>query len=164
MIYDQHFKQVLLFAAIGLICCFKPARLFGEGREEWFSVLEKHCFNCHDGPDGKGDTDLDEAFYGDFATQTAVWEKVARQLRARQMPPLDRKRPSESEYETLATAIEKEIDTRAKANPNPGHTSALKRLTRTEFQNAIRDLLGIEIEVSALQYDCIILNHIKHIF
>ena len=78
-------------------------------QEKWLPQLEEYCLNCHEGPDEKGDTDLEEALFGDFSTQIAVWEKTARQLRARQMPPLDRKRPSDAQYDELAYAIESAI-------------------------------------------------------
>src|SRR5262249_9838565 len=78
------------------------------------------------------------------------WEKVARKLSARQMPPPGRKRPDERTYASFVGALEAELDRVAATRPNPGRTPTLRRLNRTEYQNAIRDLLALEIDAAAL--------------
>ena len=60
------------------------------------------------------------------------------------MPPVGRPRPNEATYERLASTLEVELDRVAQARPDPGRTVAFHRLNRTEYQNAIRDLLGVE--------------------
>ena len=66
------------------------------------------------------------------------------------MPPLGRDRPDEAAYERLASSLESSLDRLAAANPNPGRTETFRRLTRTEYRNAIRDLLSVDVEVAAL--------------
>jgi hypothetical protein len=81
---------------------------------------------------------------------TEVWEKVVRKLTARQMPPLGKARPDERTYESIVAALQSELDKIAAAAPNPGRTTTLRRLNRTEYQNAIRDLLALDVDATAL--------------
>src|SRR4030095_12858182 len=75
---------------------------------------------------------------------------VVRKLRARQMPPIGKERPDEASYDAVVAALEASLDRAAGAPPNPGRTGSLRRLTRTEYQNAIRDLLAVEVDGASL--------------
>ena len=66
------------------------------------------------------------------------------------MPPVGRPRPDERTYESFVAALEAELDRVAATRPNPGRTPTLRRLNRTEYQNAIRDLLALDIDAAAL--------------
>jgi mono/diheme cytochrome c family protein len=115
-----------------------------------FSFVDEYCLSCHDEDNKKGDLVL-EAFAGqDVARNPAVWEKVVRKLRARQMPPVGKDRPDDPVYDTVVRYLESSLDRAAAARPNPGRTAAIRRLTRTEYHNAVRDLLALDIDVSAL--------------
>jgi len=78
-----------------------------------------------------------------------VWEKVIRKLRVGSMPPQGMPRPEAGVLDGLATYLETSLDKAAAAKPNPGRVS-MHRLNRTEYANAIRDLLGLEIDPTAL--------------
>ena len=78
-----------------------------------------------------------------------AWEKVVRKLRARAMPPVGRPRPDRATYAVVAAALETALDRAGAADPNPGRTTT-HRLNRTEYANAIRDLLGLEVDGRAL--------------
>ena len=78
-----------------------------------------------------------------------AWEKVVRKLRARAMPPAGRPRPDKADYAAVASVLETALDQAAAANPNPGR-STTHRLNRTEYANAIRDLLALEVDGRAL--------------
>ena len=78
-----------------------------------------------------------------------AWEKVVRKLRARAMPPVGRARPDRATYAAVAAALETALDRAGAADPNPGRTTT-HRLNRTEYANAIRDLLGLEVDGRAL--------------
>src|SRR5262249_10706426 len=78
-----------------------------------------------------------------------IWEKVIRRLRVRSMPPAGLPRPSDAGYAALISALELPLDAAA-AHPNPGRTDTFRRLNRTEYQNAIRDLLAVEIDATPL--------------
>ncbi|HEY6329361.1 MAG TPA: DUF1587 domain-containing protein, partial [Blastocatellia bacterium] len=84
-----------------------------------------------------------------LSSNGAAWEKVLRKLRSREMPPPGMPRPDAATYGALVEFIESERDRLAEANPNPGHPT-LHRLNRTEYANAIRDLLAVEVDVAEL--------------
>ncbi len=112
--------------------------------------VEDYCVTCHDEEEKKGGLSL-EMVSTDVPQHQEVWEKVVRKLRARQMPPVGRKeRPNEATYDTTIRYLETSLDRAAAAHPNPGRTAAIRRLTRTEYQNAIRDLLALDVDVASL--------------
>ena len=66
------------------------------------------------------------------------------------MPPAGVRRPDERGYEQLLAYLEGELDRRAATTPDPGRTDTFRRLTRTEYQNAIRDLFAVDVDVTEL--------------
>ena len=72
------------------------------------------------------------------------------QLRSRAMPPVNMPRPDNATYDAVATWLETELDRAAAARPNPGRPADLHRLNRTEYANAVRDLLGVEIDPTSM--------------
>jgi len=116
----------------------------------WEDALARYCLDCHDSDSVKGSIDLEEALFSDIGEHSAVWEKTVWQLRSQQMPPEGKDRPDEQEYEKLARSLEAALDAHAQSHPDPGRTNSLRRLTRTEYANSIRDLFGFEIDVAAL--------------
>ena len=78
-----------------------------------------------------------------------AWEKVVKKLRAGTMPPQGAPRPDEATQAALVTWLETTIDRASAARPNPGRP-ALHRLNRAEYQNAIRDLLALDVDAAAL--------------
>ena len=84
------------------------------------------------------------------STDAELWERVIERLKAGSMPPAGRPRPGAEEARAAASWLEARIDLAAAANPNPGRTGSMHRLNRTEYGNAIRDLLAIEIDTAAL--------------
>lgn len=112
------------------------------------AVLDQYCVTCHNQKlktAGLMLDKLDLAHVGDNAEQ---WEKVVRKLRAGMMPPADLPRPNAMTYEALTVAIENELDRAAAANPHlpaPG----VHRVNRTEYANAIRNLLALNIDAAA---------------
>ena len=83
------------------------------------------------------------------ADDSVVWERVVRKLRTRTMPPPGVPRPDEPTYDALASWLESELDRASARNPNPGRP-VIRRLNRTEYANAIRDLLDLEVETSSI--------------
>jgi hypothetical protein len=125
-------------------------RAFGAGVEPVRTVVERYCLDCHDADTTKGDLNITAVLTEDAGRHPEVWEKVVRRLRGRQMPPLGKKRPDELTYDSTVSQIEKSLDRAAAERPNPGRTDTIRRLTRTEYQNAIRDLLALEIDAASL--------------
>lgn len=114
------------------------------------AVVEQYCVDCHNSGKKKGSLDLEKIGTGDIAAHSQAWEKVARRLRTRQMPPAEEKRPDEGTYSTVLAQLESSLDAAAALHPNPGRTDTFRRLNRTEYQNAIRDLLALDIDAAAL--------------
>jgi len=112
--------------------------------------VKQHCSECHNDKERSGGFSFDSHLKTSLTSETEVWEKAVRRLRARQMPPQEAERPTEEEYESAISIVEKELDVRYAADPRPGRTDTLRRLTRTEYRNAIRDLLALDIDVEAL--------------
>lgn len=115
------------------------------------AMKDNYCLDCHNASDEKAGLNLElldptEAKAGE-AWDTTTWEKIVKRLRARQMPPADAARPTEAEYIEMLDALESTLDESAAAFPQPGRTEAVRRLNRTEYRNAIRDLLAVNIDV-----------------
>src|SRR5437762_6925087 len=113
-------------------------------------VVKRYCVSCHNDRLKTGGLALDTVVAHDVGQNAEVWEKVLRKVRARQMPPIGMPRPDEAAYEAAISSLETSLDRAAAVNPNPGRTETLRRLNRTEYQNAIRDLLAVEVDVASL--------------
>src|SRR5688500_5134020 len=114
------------------------------------AVLNKYCAGCHSERAKQGNFVLSTLDAGNVAPDADRWELVIRKLRARSMPPAGRARPSESAYNQLVGHLETELDRVAAANPDPGRTDTFRRLNRTEYRNAIRDLLDLDIDAETM--------------
>ena len=108
------------------------------------AVLNRYCVSCHNEKLRTAGLALDKMDVGNVSAAADAWEKVVRKLRTRAMPPAGQLRPDEATYDAVAAQLETHLDRAAAASPNPGKLSAFHRLTRTEYRNAIRDLLALE--------------------
>ena len=113
-------------------------------------VINRYCVSCHSDRRKTGGLALETIAAREVDEHPDVWEKVLRKLRARQMPPIGMPRPDEATYDAVISSLEAALDRAAAAAPNPGRTATLRRLTRTEYQNSIRDLLALDIDVASL--------------
>ena len=84
------------------------------------------------------------------AAHAPSWEKVVVKLRAGLMPPSGIRRPAQPVIDEFASSVEAALDLAAEADPNPGRTESFHRLNRAEYQNAIRDLLSLDLDTTAL--------------
>jgi mono/diheme cytochrome c family protein len=114
------------------------------------SVVNQYCVSCHDADMKKGGLDLDRISRDDLTKHAEAWEKVVRKMRARQMPPVGKDRPPDKTFDEVVAKLTSALDRAAAKNASPGRTETFRRLTRTEYQNAIRDLLALEIDAAAL--------------
>src|SRR5439155_9802068 len=113
------------------------------------ALLDRYCISCHNEKLATAGLKLDKVDVAKIGTDGALWEKVVHKLRTGAMPPADRPRPDAPEYRSLITYLETELDRAAEAKPNPGRP-AIHRLNRLEYTNAIRDLIGINVDGEAL--------------
>ena len=107
------------------------------------SVLSTYCFSCHNQKSRTAGLALDQLPLADVSANSATWEKVVRKLRSGAMPPAGRPRPDAATYVAVASHLETALDRVAGTRPNPGRLPLLHRLTRTEYKNAVRDLLAL---------------------
>jgi hypothetical protein len=112
-------------------------------------LLQRYCLTCHNERARTGGLSLEGLDAGHPEMHVEVWEKAIRKLRAGLMPPAGAPRPARADLEALRGRLETSIDRAALATPDPG-TTALHRLNRTEYGNAIRDLLDLEIDPAAM--------------
>ena len=112
-------------------------------------VVTRYCVGCHNDRLKTQGLSLEHADVTHPTADPELWEKVARKLQARAMPPQGSRRPDEATYRTLEAAIEHPLDAAAVSHPNPGGP-ILHRLNRSEYANAVRDLLALDVDVTSL--------------
>jgi mono/diheme cytochrome c family protein len=114
------------------------------------SVVDTYCVSCHNDKLRTSGLSLEGVDTARPAANAEVWERVVTKLRAGAMPPAGRPRPDAKTYQTTTSWLESELDRAWLATPNPGRISAVQRLNRTEYNNAIRDLLALDVDVKPL--------------
>ena len=117
-----------------------------EGRQ----LMNRYCVTCHNErleTAGLNLAGLDVAHVGDAAE---TWESVIQKLRTATMPPSNRPQPPAADRQAMIAWLETSLNAAAAANPDPGRTETLRRLNRTEYENAIRDLLGLDVDAATL--------------
>src|SRR5688500_1922791 len=112
-------------------------------------VLNQYCVTCHNAQVKAGSLELQDKDLSQLGTHPAVWESVVRKLRTGMMPPPSARRPERATLDGVAAWLEAGLDRAAARAPNPGSPS-LHRMNRHEYANAVRDLLDLEVDVTAL--------------
>lgn len=136
---------LLAAAAIGVVAAGGQAAPPSVHR----ATLDKYCVTCHNARLRTASLLLDQADVDRPETGAAIWEKVLRKLRAREMPPAGAPHPDDATYSALTAYLETTLDSAAASHPNPGRPGAY-RLNRFQYANSIRDLLGLEIDAASL--------------
>ena len=113
-------------------------------------ALARYCITCHNERLATAGLLLDRVDIARVDRDPAVWEKVVRKLRTGLMPPDGRPRPDAATYAALVAHLETALDRAAQAASNPGWPAQIHRLNRAEYANAVRDLLGLEVDGRAL--------------
>src|SRR5450432_4042603 len=114
------------------------------------ALVNQYCVGCHSAKMKAGGLALDAIVADNVNLHPEAWEKVVRKLSARYMPPAGLPRPDERSYDAAVSSLVTSLDGAAAAKPDPGRTDTFRRLNRTEYQNAVRDLLAIDVDVAAL--------------
>ena len=132
---------------VGSASARRPAAPVTISAEKLSEVIDQYCVDCHNPQDLRGNLSLEGFDVAKAAENTHTAERMIRKLRAQMMPPPGVNRPSPDTLRALVETLENTIDRAAK--PNPG-TRTFQRLNRAEYENAVRDLFGIEIDASEL--------------
>ncbi len=137
-------RPTLLLVILGSAC-------FGQAQAP-SAVFTQYCVTCHNSRLKTAGLVLDPGELAHVSSNAEVWEKVIRKLRTNAMPPAGAPRPNQATYDSVATYLETELDKAAAAKPNPGKLPLLHRLSRTEYENAIRDLLAVDALPKEMDY------------
>ena len=112
--------------------------------------LDTYCITCHNQKLRTAGLTLDTLDVTRLGANAEVWERVIAKLRAGSMPPQGMPRADAATYRAIAITLENEIDHAWAASPNPGRIGAVQRLNRGEYNNAIRDLFALDLDVKPL--------------
>jgi mono/diheme cytochrome c family protein len=116
------------------------------------AMIKQYCFACHSSrapQPGNDPVNLEGASLENLLPQAATWERVLRKLSVRAMPPQGSPHPTEAEYGGFTTWLAASLDQAWKGKSTPGRY-VVHRLNRTEYANAIRDLLALDVDVTEL--------------
>jgi hypothetical protein len=114
------------------------------------AFVDKYCLSCHSARVKTAGLDLETLNLDAPGANGETWEKIIARLRAGSMPPPGRPRPDNATYHTVAGRLEDLVDRAWEAKPDPGRVAAVHRLNREEYNNVIRDLLAIDVDVRPL--------------
>ncbi len=114
------------------------------------AVLDEYCVVCHNQTTGTANLAFDTLNVTLPSAHPVTWEKVITKLRTGSMPPSGMPRPDRATYDAVATVLAASLDAAWAEDPYPGRINAIHRLNRTEYNNAIRDLLAIDLDVREL--------------
>lgn len=135
-----------LALAVGLTI---PALAQAQIPDKHVKMLDQYCSDCHNLDDFAGGLAFDLLDTDNLLPEAETWEKVLLKLKAGMMPPLGNDRPGEDQVSAFVAELEGSIDAAWEDNPNTG-APMLHRMNRTEYQNAIRDLLDLPIDATNL--------------
>lgn len=114
------------------------------------AIAARYCTTCHNDRVKAGELDLTKVNFDVPASSPDILEKVVAKLRFRAMPPSPAPKPDEATYKDLIDYLTGELDKHATVAPNPGRPAAVHRLNRTQYVNAVRDLLALEVDGPSL--------------
>jgi hypothetical protein len=117
--------------------------------EDQWPLFDRYCVECHNAAELTADIAFDRMSPESIAHEPEIFETVVRKLRGVQMPPPGEPQPDNAARRAWIASLEHSLDAAAAERPNPGQV-ALHRLNRTEYKNAIADLLALDVDVKAL--------------
>ena len=113
------------------------------------AIVQKYCVSCHNDRAKTGGVSFDGINAAQAAAHAELWERALTKLRGGMMPPQGMPRPDEKTLDSFITSLESTLDAQALKNADPGH-KPVHRLNRTEYGNAVRDLLDLKVDVASL--------------
>ncbi len=111
------------------------------------AMVDRYCVRCHNDVRRTAFLELDQYDATNPSSHPEIWEKVVTKLRAGAMPPGGVRRPDKETYDAVASWLESELDAAWEENPRVGRINAVHRLNRTEYNNALNDLLALEVDI-----------------
>ena len=130
--------------ALGLSQLAPAAAAPADDAHARWKTVEKYCFNCHNTEDWAGSVAFDTMTADGIAEDGKVWESAIKKLKGGLMPPPGKEQPTKEASAQLASWLETTLD-KAESRPYVG-AIPLRRLNRREYANAVRDLIGLNID------------------
>ena len=127
----------------------KPAQAPGTDQPPLWSLLKDRCEKCHNSEDWAGGVAFDTLSPNDIPADAEIWEKAVRKLRGRLMPPPGNPQPDQQTIDSFVHWMEGRLDTAAAGHTSPGNVG-LHRLNRTEYARSIKEMLGLDVDVTTL--------------
>lgn len=147
---DRIFITVACVLAGGIgVYVFTSQRTAEDVLEQRWAMLDRYCVECHNDTDYTGGLSLEGRRPADVHADAAVWEEAIRKLSIGVMPPRDQPQPEPDERLQFVNALIGTLDAAAEAAPY-ADTTTVHRLNRAEYANAVRDLLGVEADLSEM--------------
>src|SRR5262245_35133299 len=142
---------IAISCAVGIVSAdskvfSQPAKQVAQHPKSQWSTIQTYCLVCHNKDVRAGNLLLDQLGAESVPQHPEIFEKVVRKLRGRQMPPPGFLQPPQQEVDALVGCLESTLDESSKATP-AGHVP-VQRLNRTEYANAVKDLLAVEIDAN----------------
>ncbi len=145
-------RQFLIILAVSTLALRLNSALCIAGESDpdrLAAFLTSSCRSCHSGENAAAQFVM-PAVEEDLSKDLATWEKIVRRLQNGDMPPLGEPRPDPAEALKAQQVLVAKIDELAERRPRPGRTESMRRLNRSEYHNAVRDLLALDVDVSTL--------------
>jgi mono/diheme cytochrome c family protein len=146
-------RLFILALSLWLVSVVRPvpeaATLQNTLATQYQSVVNQYCVTCHSDSVRTGGLSLEKMDFTDIGAGAETWEKVVKKLRSGMMPPQGKPKPDDATRSSMASWLETNLDRAAALKPNPGRP-LLRRLNRSEYANAIRDLLALEVDAATL--------------
>ena len=120
-----------------------------ESPAEHQALVSRYCLDCHSSAERAGELSLEGLDLAEAGQHPEIWERVVRKLRVAMMPPSDAPQPAAIERAAFVSWLERRLDRAAGEKLDPG-PSLVRRLNRAEYANAVRDLLHVEVDATAL--------------
>ena len=143
------FSVAIVLGALGVSVAAASRFDTEDSAAHYRAVLDQYCVTCHNAVLKTAGMVLDTADVADISAAPQLWERVVTKLSLSAMPPVGIPHPDKSFYDGFLAYLQAGLDEAAGAQPNPGRPT-VHRLNRTEYANAIRDLLAIDTDVAAL--------------
>ena len=146
----RHFRIPIITVIAGLFLITTSQNLLAQDINGFNDSLNRYCVTCHNETLKTANLLLDKVNLNDLSEDPEIWEKVITKLSLRAMPPVGMPRPDEKFYQDFLTHLKTGLHKASEQNPNPGREIAAHRLNRTEYTNAVRDLMGVEFDGAAM--------------
>ncbi len=146
----RHIKTPIIIVIAGLFLVTTSQNPLAQDVNGLQDSLNQYCVTCHNETLKTANLLLDNVNLNDLGEDPEVWEKVITKLSLRAMPPVGMPRPDEAFYQAFLSHLKTGLNKVSEQNPNPGREIATHRLNRTEYTNAVRDLMGVDFDGAAM--------------